>query len=576
MNLRLLVALLFAVAASAVAVKWQSERERSGQFDVARPLLGDLSFSRVSRMHVANIERGSDFALGVDSVGVWYLTDPVAYRADAGLIELLRQAVDGQQALSPPDPNADLVSLGLDPPQVEWTLYERVGAEERLHRLAIGGPDPSGSRVYVMKDGALFLASRSIANTLNKDFQDYRSARISEVDPSKVVEVHRSGRIQFSAEEEPVDLSLSALREGASWRALRPQECLLDPMDLSLVLVGAARLSFEQYIEEPEVELRAYGLDQPEVRVELRSSDGVSDTILLGRPAVGGVWYGKRLGGEDVYRLRSRDAVILAYPFEAMIDRRLVRALPEDVTGVRFDSPEGLIRLAREGDLWTVSVDEAAALPAEAFVVRELLSWISDAEFEPLDPTGVDLDLDGLERSLVLELNEGEVGGRFTSATEGSRSGLLRFRRFGDDVVSRLDDGLLDWLDRPSSAWWSLSLLELDELRVTELRLAIDGDELLYRRGSRGRWRDSKGREAVELLPWLDPLLFLRATERMDREEAEGLERAMSVQFTLSDGSARSYLLAAGEALTTVCEIGPVRAVLLRSDLFAGLVGLFP
>ena len=62
----------------------------------------------------------------------------------------------------------------------------------------------------------------------------------------------------------------------------------------------------------------------------------------------------------------------------------------------------------------------------------------------------------------------------------------------------------------------------------------------------------------------------------MDREAAEGLERAMTVQFTLSDGSERSYLLAAGEALTTVCEIGPVRAVLLRSDLFAGLVGLFP
>ena len=171
-NPRLLVALLLAVAVSAFAVKWQADRERSGQFDVARPLLGDLSFSSVSRMHVANIERGSDFALGVDSTGVWYLTDPVAYRADSGLIELLRQAVDGQQALSPPNPDAELRSIGLDPPQVEWTLYERAGAEERVHRLSIGGPDPSGSRVYVMKDGVLYLASRSVANTLNKDFQD--------------------------------------------------------------------------------------------------------------------------------------------------------------------------------------------------------------------------------------------------------------------------------------------------------------------------------------------------------------------------------------------------------------------
>ena len=90
-------------------------------------------------------------------------------------------------------------------------------------------------------------------------------------------------QIQFSVDDDPVDLSLSALREGATWRALSPQECLLDPMDLSLVLVGAARLSFEQYIEEPEVNLRAYGLEQPEVRVELRSASGATSGRSAGR-----------------------------------------------------------------------------------------------------------------------------------------------------------------------------------------------------------------------------------------------------------------------------------------------------
>ena len=119
-------------------------------------------------------------------------------------------------------------------------------------------------------------------------------------------------------------------------------------------------------------------------------------------------------------------------------------------------------------------------------------------------------------------------------------------------------------------------MLELDELSVSELALSLGGETLLYRRGDRGRWRDERGREAVELLPWLDPLLFLRATERVDRQSLEPLSQPISVRFTLVDGTERSFMLAAGDALSTECEIGPVRAVLLRSDLFAGLVSLFP
>ena len=118
--------------------------------------------------------------------------------------------------------------------------------------------------------------------------------------------------------------------------------------------------------------------------------------------------------------------------------------------------------------------------------------------------------------------------------------------------------------------------MELDELLVSKLTLVLGEESLSYRRGERGRWRDSRGREAVELLPWLDPLLFLRATERVDRGVAAPLVDGLGVKFTLADGTGREFLLAAGEGLGTDCEIGPVRAVLLRGDLFAGLVSLFP
>ena len=535
-----------------------------------------VEFDRVIKVQISNITGGSDFGLQRDGSGTWYLVDPVAYRADMGLIEILAQIVKGQMALSAPDPSADLSLLGLDPPNAELVLTELVGDEELEHRVLVGDSDPSGSRVYVLQNGELVLTSRMLLNSLRKDFQEYRSRRISEMDPATVIEVHRSGSIQFEEDGPLLDLEFSAFREGASWRSLRPYECTLDPLDLSLVAVGAARLAFDQYVEEPEVDLGAYGLERPEIRVELRASGGANEILFLGRRSVGGVWYCRREGTPDVYRLSGRDAVMLAYPFAGMIDRRLVRVDPVEVLGVRLEGPTQNIHLVRDGESWTVSDGGGEALPAEAFVVRELLAWISEAELARFDDLSDHLDARGLDRRLVLELRDQEIAASFGQAPSAGSSGLIRYRRYGEELVGYLDDGLLGWLDRSASDWWSLSLAGLDELEVSSLRLQFEDEVLSFERGKRGRWRDGRGREASELLPWLDPMLFLRATERVDRSSAPPLSMPIDVLFTLNDGTAAEYSLGAGAGLSTECVIGPVRAVLLRGDLYAGLLALFP
>jgi hypothetical protein len=396
------------------------------------------------------------------------------------------------------------------------------------------------------------------------------------MDSVTVIEVHRSGAIQFEEDGALLDLDFSAYREGATWRSLRPYECALDPLDLSLVAVGAARLAFDQYVEEPLVDLGAYGLERPEIRVELRASGGANEVLFVGRQSVGGVWYCRREGTPDVYRLSGRDAVMLAYPFEGMIDRRLIRVDPGEVQGVRLEGPGQNIHLVRNRDSWTVSDDGGEALPAEAFVVRELLAWISEAELAPFGDLSEHLVAHGLDRRLVLELDGQEVGGSFGRSASSGSSGLIRYRREGDELVGNLDAGLLAWLDRSASDWWSLSLAGLDELEVSSLRLQFEEEVLLFKRGERGRWRDGRGREVSELLPWLDPLLFLRATERVDRNSAPPLSSPIAVLFTLNDGTEAGYSIGAGAGLSTECVIGPVRAVLLRGDLYAGLLALFP
>ncbi len=576
MSRRLLLVLSCAVVLVGLAVRWQTQREERGDFEVARPLFEGVQFERVKQMRISNITRGGEVCLQRDSAGSWYITDPVAYRADDGLIELLRQAVEGNLALTPPDPTLAHDTIGLAPPQAELTVTELVDGEDLSHELLVGAPDPTGSRIYALQEGALILTSRNLASTVDKDFTEFRSRRISQIDPAKVTEVHRTGRVQHSLDEEPYSLELSAWREGASWRSLEPLEAALDPMDVSLVSVGAGRLSFDTYIEEPEVDLGVYGLAEPEMRIELKGLGGASEVLFLGRPRVEGSWFCMREGTDDVYRLGARDAVLLTFPFEAMIDRRLIRVAPSEVSAVRLERPSGTVRLAREGNGWIVSEGATAPVPAEAFAVRTLMAWIGDAELAPFNEGTLAPTAAGFDRALVLEIAGGELGGAVGEAAPSSAEELVWYRRFGDEVTGRLDHEIVEWIERPASFWWSLSLLELDELLVKALVITRGAETLRFSRGPRGRWRDERGREVSALLPWLDPLLFLRATDRVTGGDVAALEDELRVRFELGSGAARDFVVGRGDGGRSECTIGPVRAVLLRADLHEGLLSLFP
>lgn len=580
MSRRFLIGLLVVVVGVGWAVNWQMERERRGDFDVARPLFPGLEFERVVGMRISHVERGSDMGLERDGQGVWYLVDPVAYRADEGLMELMRQITEGNLALQPADPTVEWASVGLDPPRAEWVVTEQVGEERVAHRLLVGAVDATGNRVHILQGGEVLLTSRTLDTTLDRDFQDFRRRRILGFDPAHVLHVERSGRMQHAVDEEPYDLGLSAWREGLSWRALHPFEAALDPLDVSLLVVGAARLNFEEYIEEPEVDLGVYGLEYPEVVILLEGQSGVSDELYLGRPGVGGAWFCRRASSSDVYRVADRDAVLLTFPSEAMIDRRLMRVATEDVLAIRLERAEGVVRLAREGAGWVVAAGDGAAVPAEGLLVRALLAWVAEVELDAFDEVASDGAggvVDGA-LSLILETTGGELGGWIGGVAPGEgggASGSVFYRRLGDDVVGRLDAEVLEWLGRGVDAWWSLSLLDLDELEVEALELERDGEVLRFERGDRGRWRDAKGREARELLEWLDPLLFLRATERRVAAGARELGDVVRVRFVLRSGEERVFAVGLGPSAKAECEIGPVRAVLLRADLHAGLVRLF-
>ena len=67
-----------------------------------------------------------------------------------------------------------------------------------------------------------------------------------------------------------------------NWKITSPQSLFADQTTVSAMLTDLSLLDADRIIEEKASDLKAYGLDQPAVKVSVTSKDGKSQNILIG------------------------------------------------------------------------------------------------------------------------------------------------------------------------------------------------------------------------------------------------------------------------------------------------------
>ena len=124
MNLRTTLLLLILVLGLAGAVFWQKGREAAGVVDVDVPLFEGLDPAKVRVIRIDNIPRSVNVRLERDRAGVWYLTDPIEYPADQGVMNILFQDIAYGRAMVVPEEEWGETELGFDPPEMVLELDE--------------------------------------------------------------------------------------------------------------------------------------------------------------------------------------------------------------------------------------------------------------------------------------------------------------------------------------------------------------------------------------------------------------------------------------------------------------------
>lgn len=572
------LALLVAVAALAVFVWLQTEREDPDFGRVEFPLLEGLDPRRIASVRYESLERGTQVGLRRDGGGRWFLTDPIAYPARQEMVTQLLQAFSNV-AYAVPREELELAERGLSPPRAVLEVVERLdGDARREHVLEMGSVDLDAMRVYVRTRGRIFRTMRNLETPLEAPVEDWRSRRVFGLEGAGIVEIRREG-FDYVGERQ-VPLAVSAQRQGPSWWIDHPVRLHADPVAMTTWGQILSVLTIERYlsdVEEPD--LAAWGLDAPWFSLTLTDRKGVSQTAHFSGEV--GTYVAKRDDLPYVWQIAPRDVQRLLHDPLELFDETLVRVFRRDVDSILLAGPEHTVRLTqdrREQD-WTVAwkergMDEwSMEQPANEAAVDRVLSTMEQSQLAGYrwdDPVEQHFPADAPDHGVWVESDGIRHGGRIgpvLTSEEGTR--LVAYLRDRENRVALAPLAVGELLEIPPLDFVSLGILVAVE---PELHLLEIG-ERRFLRDVQGLWvYEDVHTEAKELHPVLDHVFHMFAERHVARDEMEELVDPVRVRVHSRRGQVHEVEVGRTEEGEVRVQKGGRQSVLRHPEVHGMLV----
>jgi hypothetical protein len=240
---------------------------------LAEPLqFRDRQLARLPDVDRIQIERGPRKVVFVKTNGTWKMTSPVEVEAEHNALEefvsdLAKLRADQLVADKP----GDLKPYGLDKPEARWlfqsgdkdVLVLMIGPAEK--GSPNGGGNANGPRNYA-KLGSSDLVFLLDAKLSSKALGEYRSQTVwGQLDAVQVEQ------LRYSGVNRP---SFSLVKQDATWHVDGKPEIKIVAETVSETLDALARLKAKRYIIDKDPDLKLYGLEPPELIVEVADKNG--------------------------------------------------------------------------------------------------------------------------------------------------------------------------------------------------------------------------------------------------------------------------------------------------------------
>ena len=412
------------------------------------------------------------------AAGEWDITAPIQAKADDTAVNnMLTTIVDEEvtRSLTPEEP-VDLALYGLAQPPVVLRIALQDGTT--LPKVSIGKDTPVGFSAYVQKEGdpQLHLTRQAFRLGLTKEVKELRDKTVLPFETDSVT------RIAINTAETSIVLG----KTDDGWAFENRASHAVDTTAVHTYLSTLEGLRAEDFVEQPLLDLSAFGLDPPQLTVSLHLGEDTKRTLSVGGEKSGeagntshsresgnpGQRYLKRDDGETLYLVRTgllkdlsksvtdfRDKAVVSIPEGKITQVVVTRAGGEGFTLARGEENAWEIDSKSEGTLKTATLSQFVA------DLRELRG------FEIAADNPEDLSLYGLDKPALTLVATDEAGERLATVLLGQTVHEETEKHFamleGGETVFTLRDYVFSRFDKSPEDFWEKPEPEAGSLEAT-------------------------------------------------------------------------------------------------------------
>ena len=402
------------------------------------------------------------------AAGEWDITAPIQAKADdTAMNNMLTTIVDEEvtRSLTPEEP-VDLALYGLAQPPVVLRIALQDGTT--LPKVSVGKDTPIGFSAYVQKEGdpQLHLTRQAFRLGLTKEVKELRDKTVLPFERDRVT------RIALNTSETSIVLS----RTDAGWAFENRASYAVDATAVQTYLSTLEGMQAEDFVEQPLLDLPAFGLDPAHLTVSLHLGEDTKRTLSVGdeKSVEAGTTqrYLKRDDGETLYLVRTGLLKDLSKSVTDFRDKAVVNIPEGKITQVVVtrEGREGFTLSRGEENAWEIDRKSEGTLKTAT-----LSQFVADLRelrgFEIAADNPEDLSLYGLDNPTITLVAADEAGENLATVLLGQTVQEETEKHFamqeGGKTVFTLRDYVFSRFDKNPEDFWEKPEPETESTEAT-------------------------------------------------------------------------------------------------------------
>lgn len=390
-----------------------------------------------------------------NDTGKWRISQPVEADADETTMKnLINSLAEAEVKRTLDETSPDMATYGLTAPVVKAKITLKDGKTFPL--LSFGKDTPVGFSTYAQKEGEtkVLLVPQTLRMGFIKEVKDLRDRSILTFNESEIK------KLEIRSPDREIVLN----KGDRGWALEKPTQAKADETEVKTFLTTMRSLQAQDFLEDPVLESKEYGLDPAQMSIALTLGDNSSKTILIGGEKSDDkgakTRYVKRadlekplfLAGEWIWKDLNKNAIDFR-------DKAVAQFTAEQAKKVEVKRQDGEgFTLTRGADnKWSIDKTQDGTLrePALSQFVDEVRQ-LRGFEIAADNPT--DLSVYGLDTPFVSVVVSDSEGKKLATVLAGQKSEGTARKTFamaeGSQTVFGLRDYVFDRLNKKPADFW--------------------------------------------------------------------------------------------------------------------------